>query len=1050
MQKTIPECVILDLDGVITDSTPLHSLAWKTMFDSFLQQHAEENQIPFREFSHEEDYLAYVDGKPRYKGVQSFLESRGIELPFGDPSEAPNQETICGLGNLKNKLYNQFLTEHGVEMYASTVELVHELREKGIPLGVASSSKNAKRVLELTGLIDLFDTVVDGVVSEKLGLQGKPSPDIFITACSNLKAAPGNAVIIEDANSGVQAGFRGNFGLVIGVARENNHLELDLNGADIVVEDLQEIDLQRIKNWFTKGIKRKQWSIEYTEFNLQKESTREVLCTVGNGFFGTRGAFEEMPAIPDYHYPGTYIAGLYNRLESNIAGRTIHNEDLVNCPNWLPITFQINRGEWFNPQEVEVLDFHRQLDFQTGVLRRRMIVRDQEGHQTLIQSWRLASMANPHLAGIRYQVTPLNYARTLTVKSELDGTVINQGVKRYQELSSRHLDPLLEEGQDEVSLLAVQTNQSGIVIAEAARLTVRSGEDIVHPKYFIAANPGKITTTFEVEVRSDRPMVLDKIVSIHASHLSEQADPIQSAKKQIQQAATFTEIKKESSQAWKKIWEKVDIVITGDWMVQKMIRLNLYHTITSVSAHSAKYATGIPARGLHGESYRGHIFWDELFVMPFLNFHFPETARASLLYRYHRLPAAKKLAEKAGYQGAMFPWQSGRDGREETQRLHLNPLSGKWGPDHSHLQRHVSLAIAYNLWQYYLVSYDHEFLLEYGAELFLEICRFWSSIAEFDPDTQRYNIDHVMGPDEFHEKYPGAANGGLKNNAYTNIMAAWALNRAFDLLQILEPEQKEKLLADLEISQKDLQRWASIAEGLAISISEEGIIEQFEGYFSLTELDWDQYEKKYQDIHRLDRILKAEGHSPDQYKVAKQADVLMLFYNLPEEDIYQILENMGYQPPTNLLERNFHYYLQRTSHGSTLSRLVHAYLAHLLGNEQLSWKLYLEALRSDYLDIQGGTTQEGIHLGVMTGTAIFTLRSYAGIHYDRETLSFAPKMPSWWSQLAFQISFRGDDYDLELEPGIIRILLAGEQDRQIRMDRKKVILTPGKWTEYQF
>ena len=212
MKKSNIDAVIFDLDGVVTNSTPLHSLAWKTMFDQFLKNQAGKTATPFREFTHEEDYLAYVDGKPRYTGVKSFLESRGFNLPFGDPSQEPGQESICALGNLKDQLFNQMLTEQGVEIYPSTIELIHTLKDSGIPLGLATSSKNAARVLDITGLSDLFQTRVDGIVSAELGLEGKPSPDIFHKACDQLGAAYDRSVIIEDANSGVEAGYRGHFG----------------------------------------------------------------------------------------------------------------------------------------------------------------------------------------------------------------------------------------------------------------------------------------------------------------------------------------------------------------------------------------------------------------------------------------------------------------------------------------------------------------------------------------------------------------------------------------------------------------------------------------------------------------------------------------------------------------------------------------------------------------------------------------------------------------------------------------------------------------------
>ena len=217
----------------------------------------------------------------------------------------------------------------------------------------------------------------------------------------------------------------------------------------------------------------------------------------------------------------------------------------------------------------------------------------------------------------------------------------------------------------------------------------------------------------------------------------------------------------------------MDVKIEGDRLAQKLLRLHLYHLITSLSPHNANIDASITARGLHGEAYRGHIFWDELFILPLYNIHFPEMSKAALMYRYRRLDAARKYAKDYGYEGAMFPWQSGSDGREETQVVHLNPLTGKWGDDYSSLQRHVSLAIAYNIWQYFHVTEDKDFMAKYGAEMFLEICRFWASKSKLNPATGRYEIKNVMGPDEFHEKYHESEEGGLKDNTYTNLMVVW-------------------------------------------------------------------------------------------------------------------------------------------------------------------------------------------------------------------------------------------------------------------------------------
>ncbi len=250
MPKPHFDAVIFDLDGVITDTAAVHSAAWKQMFDEFLQRHARRENLPFQEFTHEADYLPYVDGKPRYKGVADFLASRGIAIPYGNPADPPQRESVCGLGNRKNELFNEMIAGGNVTVFQSTVDLIDQLKASGIRIGVASSSKNCKPVLEAVGILGQFETRVDGVVSDELGLKGKPEPDIFTTACDNLGVAYNRAVIVEDAVSGVQAGRNSNFGLVLGIAREDNAAELLENGADYAVSDLAEIGLAGLNAWF--------------------------------------------------------------------------------------------------------------------------------------------------------------------------------------------------------------------------------------------------------------------------------------------------------------------------------------------------------------------------------------------------------------------------------------------------------------------------------------------------------------------------------------------------------------------------------------------------------------------------------------------------------------------------------------------------------------------------------------------------------------------------------------------------------------------------------
>lgn len=241
---------IFDLDGVITNTAKVHAKAWKETFDEYLRKRESEKGEPFKEFTYEGDYLTYVDGKPRYEGVKSFLESRGINLDFGQPSDPPGAETVCGIGNRKNEKFLEVLQTQGVEVYDSTVSFIKRLKENAIHVGVASSSKNCKFVLDRAGLEDLFEVRVDGVVSAEKKLKGKPEGDIFVTAARMMSVSPDRSVVVEDATSGVRAGKNGGFGLVLGIAREDNEKDLYDNGADIVVGDMAEIDMNRIQEWF--------------------------------------------------------------------------------------------------------------------------------------------------------------------------------------------------------------------------------------------------------------------------------------------------------------------------------------------------------------------------------------------------------------------------------------------------------------------------------------------------------------------------------------------------------------------------------------------------------------------------------------------------------------------------------------------------------------------------------------------------------------------------------------------------------------------------------
>jgi alpha,alpha-trehalase len=767
------------------------------------------------------------------------------------------------------------------------------------------------------------------------------------------------------------------------------------------------------------------WSLVYEGYGPEQEGLRETLCALGNGYFVTRGAAPDSVA-DGIHYPGSYMAGGYNRLTTEIAGRKIENEDLVNLPNWLVLCVRDQDDRPISPDALEVLAYRQELDLEQGVLWRTLRLRDGKGRTTRWQERRLVSMADPHLAGLAVTITPENWAGRITVRSALDGTVINHGVARYRALSSRHLETVATEqaGHDTI-VLQSRLSQSRLEIAQAARTCLHLDDRPIDPARRTEQLQDLVAQEIELDVRSGDRLLIEKIVAFHTSRDLAISEAGLAARCTVTEAPRFEALLASHSRCWRHLWEECGISLDcpEDTDTLRILRLHIFHLLQTVAWHTIDLDVGVPPRGWHGEAYRGHILWDELFILPLLNLRMPMLSRALLLYRYRRLPEARRLARAAGHRGAMFPWQSGSSGREESQRLHLNPVSGRWIPDNSNRQRHIGAAIAYNLWSYYEVTADHEFLYAYGAELLLEIARFWASAATYDETRDRYEIRGMMGPDEFHTAYPDADSetaGGLNNNAYTNVMAAWTLTRALDVLDILPDERCARLRQTMALNDDEIACWDAISRKLVVPFHEDGIISQFEGYEDLEELDWEALEPRYGDIQRLDRLLEAEGDTPNRYKASKQADVLMLFYLFSAEELEQLFERLGYAFDLEAIPRTVDYYLKRTSHGSTLSWMVHAWVLSRTDRAR-SFDLFCRALRADVSDIQGGTTSEGIHLGAMAGTVDLVQRCYLGIEPRANVLHLNPRLPDELHGVAIRIRYRRQTLDIKVDHFVLEV-----------------------------
>lgn len=796
------------------------------------------------------------------------------------------------------------------------------------------------------------------------------------------------------------------------------------------------------------------WALVYDSYEPGQEGVREALCTLGNGHFATRGAAPESVA-DNVHYPGTYVAGLYNRLTTEFGGKAIENEDLVNAPNWLPITFRINGGAWFDLKDVNLLAYRQELDMRRGALTRLVRFDDTCGRRTLITQRRFVHQYQPNMAGLETTILPENWSGRLEIQSAIDGCIENTGVDRYKALARHHHDPIEATEIDANTIfLEVETVQSHVRVAIAARTRVYLDGDLVQRPSELTVEKAWIAHNIALDACRGSSVRIDKVIALVTSTNNAISEPGDQARKLVSRAEDFQHLFDSHVLAWHHLWQRFDIRVTdGSKRTASILRLHIFGLLQTVSVNSIDLDVGVPARGWHGEAYRGHIFWDELFIFSFLNLRLPELTRALLHYRYRRLPEARWRAKQASYAGAMFPWQSGSDGREESQRLHLNPISGGWTPDVSHLQRHVNAAIAYNVWHYYEVTGDIEFLTLYGVEMLVEIARFWASIATYNEETDRYEILGVMGPDEYHDRYPGAELPGLNNNAYTNVMAVWVLLRTLDALELLPERLGPALWSKLDLHPKELDHWRDITTKMQICFVGQGVIAQFEGYEQLKEFNWAGYHERYGDITRLDRILDAEGDSTNNYRLSKQADVLMLFYLFSAEELEDIFTRLGYAFDCgSAIQKNIEYYVFRTSHGSTLSSVVHSWVL-ARSDRARSWQFFTQALQSDISDIQGGTTAEGIHLGAMAGTVDLVQRGYTGLVVRENMLWFDPQLPDELVGISFDICYRHSWLTIEVTNDLLRIKVSDGAAKSIRVavrqgpDFEIFVIAPGEVLE---
>lgn len=720
------------------------------------------------------------------------------------------------------------------------------------------------------------------------------------------------------------------------------------------------------------------WIIKESKFDPKTLHHKETVFTLGNGYLGTRGSFEE-------GYPGAKPATLINGVYDDVA---IAHTELANCPDWLPLVFRIGK-EYFSLNRGTIVSYKRELDMYRGILSREVRWRSRANQTLDFHFQRFASLADEHVLCLRCIVTAVDFEGEIELQAGINGYLDNEGIRHWE---------WLEQGEDIKGVwLRGITLRSRIELGIAQ--LVRVFHNGIETPVEYSGVPGYPAVSATIKLRQGETITIEKLVTVFTSR--EKEAPAEASRQKLLELPNYENLKAAHEKAWAKIWENSDVVIQGDRKAQQAVRYNLFQIIAAAPRHDER--VGIPAKTLSGFAYRGHNFWDtEIFILPFLTYTQPEIARNLLTYRYHTLAGARRKAREAGYQGAMFAWESAATGDEVTPRWVPSP-NGKdlvriWCGD---IELHITADVAYAVWHYWKATADDEWMCRYGAEILLETARFWSSRVETRDSTLAcserpcYEIRHVIGPDEYHDR--------VDNNAFTNKMVQWNLEVALSVLDWLRakyPARAAELEQKLNLNSEQLERWADIIERMWIPYNPEtGLIEQFEGFFQLEDINLAEYEPRRCSMQAL---LGIEGAA--QRQVIKQADVLMLLYLLRERfDLKTLVANWNYYNP-------------RTDHtyGSSLSPAIHAILACDLNNPTEAYQHFMRAALVDLEDTRGNAA-DGIHAASAGGVWQAVVFGFAGVKLTEYGPVANPRLPAGWMRLQFKLNWRGHWYKFDLK-----------------------------------
>lgn len=997
------DAVLFDLDGVLTTTRTVHAAAWKRMFDEFLTGWDAEHGTASPRFDERSDYAAYVDGKPREEGVRSFLASRGITLPDGTPDAPPDEISAWGLGNRKQIAVEEELERNGVQAFPGSVAWVRELHEAGLRTAVVSSSRNCAAALQYAGIANLFEARVDGDTVLELGLPGKPAPDSFLEGARRLGVEPSRAVVVEDALAGVEAGRAGGFGLVIGVDRGGHAAELAEHGADLVVADLGELLAEPDEQVHRAGPRSHRlrdaakrilastgdyppdrWRLVERSYNPEFVPQTETLFALANGYLGIRGAFEEGEPSSA---PATLLNGFHETwpivYPESAHGFATVGQTILPVPDGTTVRLLVD-DDPVSCARTEVRSFERALDMRRGTVERTVEYQLGDGRRFRVRTLRLVSLAQRHLACLRYELTALDAPAHVVLSSELatpqhDGPDVALDPRQSRRLDGDTLQ-LVHDRADGVRVVrAYRTRSSGLTVAAGMDHDLDPGLAYLHTR----VDPDRALVVLEADLEVGVPVRFTKWLAYHygAEEGGELADRSQLTLFRARRdglAAVVAAHEREVAD----FWDRSEIVWDGSPQAQQALHLNQF-VLMQASLRSEGH--GVPSKGVTGTGYEGHYFWDtEAYLLPFLVHTSPDVARSLLMHRVRMLPAARRRAANVGCAGALFPWRT-INGHEASAYYAAGTA-----------QFHIDADIAYALDQYVQVTGDTELLVTHGAELLVETARMWAALGFFsDRHDGRFVINKVTGPDEYSTV--------VDNNLFTNVMAAENLRIAADAVARLRaefPADHQRLVEKVGLRDDEEELWRRAADRIYVPYDERaGVHLQDDGF--LDQPPWD-FAGTPADKYPL--LLHYHPLVIYRHQVIKQADVVLATVFLPDR----------FTPEER--RRIFEYYDPLTTGDSSLSECVQAIAAVGVGKYRSAEEYLVDAAAVDIAD-RAGNLHDGVHVASAGGTWMAIVQGFGG--YRWRGTRFAPMLPTRARRLRFPLRVRGSVLDVDIRPDVV-------------------------------